>query len=162
MTKTVELRNNQVRGYQKGGVLVAGRVNATVVENVVEGAGPVAHIAQNGLQLSDGATGEVSRNQVSGHAYTGSTDVASGIIVAGGPYFGMAWVREALIHSNTLRGNDVGIYLDQAEADGSSPANAMRVQVVGNTLWNEAVTNGYPCIRRPSRISGAATSCTRM
>ena len=144
VVRTVELRNNQVRGYQKGGILVAGRVNATVEENGVTGAGPVAHIAQNGLQLSDGATGEVARNQVSGHAYTGSTDVASGILVAGGPYFGIALVREALIQGNTLTGNDIGIYLDQAEADGSSPATATAIQVVGNTLRNDAVTNGYP------------------
>ncbi|KFE68407.1 NosD domain-containing protein [Hyalangium minutum] len=154
VTKTVELRNNQVRGYQKGGILVTGRVNATVVENGVTGAGPVAHIAQNGLQLSDGATGEVTRNQVSGHAYTGSTDVASGILVAGGPYFGMALVRDALIQGNTVTGNDIGIYLDQAEADGSGPATATRIQVVGNTLRNEAVTNGYPYQAAISDLGG--------
>lgn len=154
VTRTVELRNNQVRGYQKGGILVAGRVNATVVENIVAGAGPVGHIAQNGLQLSDGATGEVTRNQISGHAYTGSTDVASGIMVAGGPYFGVAYVRDALIQGNTVTGNDVGIYLDQAEANGGSPATATRIQVVGNTLRNEAVTNGYPYQAAISDLGG--------
>jgi len=142
--RTVELRRNQVRGYQKGGILVAGRVDATVAENTVTGSGPVAHIAQNGLQLSDGATGEVMGNQISGHSYTGSSDVAAGILVAGGPYFGIALVRDALIQGNTVTGNDVGIYLDQAEADGSGPATATGLQVLGNTLRNDAVTNGYP------------------
>lgn len=141
--RTVELRGNQARGYQKAGVVVAGRVKATVVENTLTGAGPVGHISQNGIQLSDGATGEVSRNQLSGHSYSGNTDVATGILVVGGPYFGVARVRDALIQGNTLTGNDIGIYLDQAEADGSGSAEPTRIQVVGNTLRNEAVTNGY-------------------
>lgn len=140
----VEILRNQVSGYQKVGILVAGRVDATVADNVLTGAGPVAHIAQNGVQLSDGATGEVTRNQVSGHSYSGGSDVAAGILVAGGPYFGIAWVRDAVIQSNTLTGNDIGIYLDQAEADGSGPAESTRIQVLDNTLRNEAVTNSHP------------------
>ena len=142
--RQVELLRNQVSGYQKVGILVAGRVDATVADNVLTGAGPVAHIAQNGVQLSDGATGEVTRNQISGHSYTGGSDVATGILVAGGPYFGIAWVRDAVIQGNTLTGNDIGIYLDQAEADGSGPAESTRIQVLDNTLRNDAVTNGYP------------------
>jgi hypothetical protein len=126
------------------GIVVAGRVEASVRENTVTGAGPVAHIAQNGVQLSDGATGEMTGNQISGHSYTGTSDVASGVIVAGGPYFGIGWVRDALIQGNTLTANDVGIYLDQAEADGSSPATPTRILVLGNALRNNAVTNGYP------------------
>jgi hypothetical protein len=142
--RQVELLRNQVRGYQKVGILVAGRVEATVAENTVTGAGPVGHLAQNGLQLSDGATGRVTGNRISGHLYTGSTDVASGILVAGGPYFGIAWVRDALIQGNTVTGSDVGIYLAQAEADGSGPSTATGLQVVGNTLRNDTVMNGYP------------------
>lgn len=140
----VSLLRNLVSGYQKVGIVVAGRVDATISQNTVTGAGPVAHIAQNGVQLSDGATGQVTGNQISGHSYTGTTDVASGVIVAGGPYFGIGWVRDALIQGNTLTANDVGIYLDQAEADGSSPATPTRIQVLENTLRNNAVTNGYP------------------
>ncbi|WP_263451276.1 right-handed parallel beta-helix repeat-containing protein [Hyalangium gracile] len=142
--REVDLRRNLVSGYQKGGILVAGHVGAIVSQNTVTGAGPVGHIAQNGVQLSDGVTGQVMENQLSGHAYTGSSDVASGLLVAGGPYFGIAWVRDAVIRGNTLTGNDVGIYLDQAEADGSAPATSTRIQVTDNTLRNNAVTNGYP------------------
>ncbi|HYH95152.1 right-handed parallel beta-helix repeat-containing protein [Hyalangium sp.] len=142
--RQVELLRNQVSRYQKVGILVAGRVDATVTENTVTGSGPVAHIAQNGMQLSDGATGRVTGNQVSGHSYTGSSDVASGILVAGGPYYGIALVKDALIQGNTLAGNDVGISLSQAEADGSGLATATRIRVFDNTVRNNAVTNGYP------------------
>ncbi|WP_224368601.1 right-handed parallel beta-helix repeat-containing protein [Hyalangium versicolor] len=140
----VQLLRNFVSGYQKGGILVAGRVNATVNGNTVTGAGPVGHIAQNGVQLSDGATGQVTENEISGHSYTGSSDVAAGLLVAGGPYFGIALVQGAVVESNKLTANDVGIYLDQAEADGSGPATSTGIRVSGNTLRNNAVTNGYP------------------
>lgn len=155
--RQVELLRNQVSGYQKGGILVAGSVDATVADNVVTGAGPVAHIAQNGLQLSDGATGQVTGNQVSGHSYAGGNDVATGILVAGGPYFGIAWVRDALIRGNTLTGNDIGIYLDQAEADGSAPAEPTRIQVLDNTLRNDAVTNSYPYQAAIADLGGGNT-----
>jgi hypothetical protein len=153
----VELLRNQVSGYQKVGILVAGRVNATVTDNVLAGAGPVAHIAQNGIQLSDGATGQVTGNQVSSHSYTGGGDVATGILVAGGPYYGIALVRDALIQGNTLVGNDVGISLSQAEADGSGLTEPTRIQVLDNTLRNDAVTNSYPYQAAISDLGGGNT-----
>ncbi len=144
VSQQVEIRGNSASGYQKVGILVVGRVDATIAQNTLMGAGPVGHIAQNGVQLSDGATGRVTENQISGHSYTGSSDVASGLLVAGGPYFGIALVQDALIQGNTLTGNDVGIYLDQAEADGSGPATPTRLRVLDNALRNDGVTNGYP------------------
>jgi hypothetical protein len=155
--RQVELLRNQVSGYQKVGILVAGRVNATVTDNVLTGAGPVAHIAQNGIQLSDGATGQVTGNQLSGHSYTGGADVATGILVAGGPYYGIALVRDALIQRNTLVGNDVGISLSQAEADGSGLTEPTRIQVLDNTLRNDAVTNSYPYQAAISDLGGGNT-----
>lgn len=150
----VEIRGNHISGYQKVGIVVAGRVNATIDQNTVTGSGPVAYIAQNGVQLSDGATGQVTENQISDHSYTGSSDVASGLIVAGGPYFGIALVQDALVQGNTLTGNDVGIYLDQAEADGSGPATPTRIRVLDNTLRNDAVTNGLPYQASISDLGG--------
>jgi hypothetical protein len=140
--REVQVLRNRVSGYQKVGIVVIGRVNATVTDNVLNGGGPVSHIARNGVQLSDGATGQVAANQISGHSYTGA-DVATGILVAGGPYYNQALTREALIEGNTLTNNDIGIYLSQAEADGSGPVTPTRIRVIGNTLRNDAVTNGY-------------------
>jgi hypothetical protein len=141
--RQVELLRNVVSEYQKGGIVVIGRVEATISGNTMTGGGPVGHIARNGIQLSDGATGTVTGNQVSGHSYTGG-DVATGILVTGGPMYGLALVRGATIQGNTLTGNDIGIYLAQGEADGSGPATPTRIQVLENTLANEALTNGIP------------------
>jgi hypothetical protein len=140
--REVQVLRNQVSGYQKVGILVIGKVNATITGNVVNGGGPVSHIARNGMQLSDGATGRVTGNQVSGHSFTGA-DVATGILVAGGPYYNQALSRDGVIEGNILTNNDIGVYLSQIEADGSPPVAPTRIQVVGNTLSNDAVTNGY-------------------
>jgi hypothetical protein len=140
--REVQVLRNQVSGYQKVGVLVIGKVNATITGNVLNGGGPVSHIARNGIQLSDGATGRVEGNQISGHSYTGA-DVATGILVAGGPFYNQALSRDGVIEGNTLTHNDIGIHLSQLEADGSGPATPTRIRVVGNTLSHDAVTNGY-------------------
>jgi hypothetical protein len=141
-TREVQVLRNQISGYQKVGVVIIGKVTATVSNNVLNGGGPVGHIARNGIQLSDGATGRVEENQVSGHSYTGA-DVATGILVMGGPYYNQALSREGVIEGNTLMNNDIGIYLSQADADGNGPATPTRIRVVGNTLSHDAVTNGY-------------------
>jgi len=140
--REVQVLRNQVSGYQKVGILVIGRVNATLTGNVLNGGGPVSHIARNGMQLSDGATGRVTGNQIAGHSYTGE-DVATGILVAGGSFYNQALSRDGVIENNTLTNNDIGIYLSQLEADGSGPVTPTRIRVVGNTLSNDAVTNGY-------------------
>lgn len=63
--------SNTVKQYQKGGIVVTGvGTKASVTRNIVTGLGPVNFIAQNGIQVSRGATGEVSGNDISGHYYT--------------------------------------------------------------------------------------------
>lgn len=135
----VDVLRNQVAGYQKTGILTTGRVDVRVEDNTVEGGGPVAGIARNGIQVSYGATG-----QVTGNAYTGADTVASGIIVAGGPYFGKPLSRDVVIQSNTLEDNDVGINVSQAAAAGGPLPESTRLQVVENTLRSAALTNRYP------------------
>ncbi|MBN1205923.1 MAG: right-handed parallel beta-helix repeat-containing protein [Myxococcaceae bacterium] len=141
VAREVELLGNSVSGYQKAGLLLAGRMQVHVASNTVTGAGPVGHIAQNGIQLSDGATGQVTGNQLTGHAYTGGSASGSGILVAGGPLFGIAFVQDAILEGNTLTGNDVGLNLYQAEANGGSPVMPTHLRVRNNTLHNGAVTN---------------------
>ena len=94
--------------------------------------------------MSYGATGRVTGNTVTGHAYTGPGAVASGILVAGGPYYGKPLSRNVVIQSNTLEDNDVGINVSQSAADGGPLPESTGLQVVANTLSNGALTNQYP------------------
>lgn len=45
----VEVLRNHAVGYQKGGIVASGRVDVAVEGNVVEGGGPSAVIARNGI-----------------------------------------------------------------------------------------------------------------
>ena len=62
---------NTVTDYQKDGILAnGGGVSATITGNTVTGIGPTRVIAQNGIQVSRGATGTVTGNSINGNIYT--------------------------------------------------------------------------------------------
>ena len=78
---SVTVSDNEVRNYQKTGILVNGNVEAVVARNLVVGDGPIDFIAQNGVQIGFGATALVSANSISGNNYTPNSFFACGIIV---------------------------------------------------------------------------------
>lgn len=77
----VRVAENAVINYQKAGILASGRVDLTIRDNHVTGAGPAGYIAQNGIQLGLGATGTVERNAVSANDATASSLVSCGLMV---------------------------------------------------------------------------------
>ncbi len=81
------ITNNVIAGFQKGGIVVDndGSV-ATIQGNTVTGFGPTNITAQNGIQISRGATGTVTGNTISGINYTGAYWDACAILLydAGG------------------------------------------------------------------------------
>jgi hypothetical protein len=132
-----------VTGYQKTGIIANGDVEATIRDNTVTGKGPIGYIAQNGIQVGFGASGQVQDNEVSGNSYTGSSTVSGGILIVGGPGYGGDFVVNAQIVQNTVTENDVGVYVSQYEADFSAPDKATNIKVVNNTISKNEVTNGY-------------------
>lgn len=98
---------NTVSDYQKGGIVVIGEGSrADILHNRVEGAGPTDVIAQNGIQVSDFARGNVVGNRVSGNAYTGPDFAGTGILVYN--------TRGVNVAANFAFENDYGIELDTA------------------------------------------------
>jgi parallel beta-helix repeat protein len=87
---TGTISGNHVYSYQKNGITVSGvkadgsisgpATSASVLNNVVTGEGPVSYIAQNGIQVSYGASGTVTGNTVSNNWYTGATWTACGLL----------------------------------------------------------------------------------
>jgi hypothetical protein len=72
----VDILNNSVHDYQKNGITgneVGTEVNIT--GNAVTGIGSTPNIAQNGIQIADGAKGTVDSNAVINHIYSQCTDV---------------------------------------------------------------------------------------
>ena len=151
----VDVLRNRATGYQKTGLQVSGRLEVTVEGNTLEGGGPVAAIARNGISLGSGATGRVTDNTVRGHSYTGRDFVASGIVVAGGSFYGLPLSKNVVIRGNTVADNDVGINLSQLSADGGPPSEPTGIQVVENRLSSKAVTNGMPYQAGVSDYGGA-------
>jgi parallel beta-helix repeat protein len=103
-TQKVQIEDNVVSNYQKTGILANGDVSVEIDDNRVTGLGPVNFIAQNGIQFSRGALGEVEDNHVSGNIYTPQTDASSGILL-------FQPGNAASVKNNTVDTNDVGIWL---------------------------------------------------
>jgi parallel beta-helix repeat protein len=147
-TASGTISGNTVTHYQKNGITINGSVSAVITNNTVTGEGPVNYIAQNGIQLGYGAKATVTGNTVIGNAYTGPNGASSaGILVVGGEYFGTGLANTVglTITKNTLTGNDVGVWIFNADSAGNAPSTATNNAVKINKISDGAVTNttGY-------------------
>jgi hypothetical protein len=99
---------NLIDKYQKGGIYVdnAGS-SAQITGNVIRGEGAVNFIAQNGIQISRGATADIRRNRISDNAYIVpallSPDTATGVL--------LYQAARATVDRNVLNRNQDGIDL---------------------------------------------------
>ena len=138
------ITNNEVYGFQKNGITVSGNwendyysanpqiptssnIKAHVNGNSITGAGPVGVplAAQNGIQISLGASGEVKSNTISDLTYVPDTWASTGIL----DYYSSG----VLIQGNTIIDCDPSLYV--AASNGSK------------VVKNEFLTNGslaYP------------------
>ncbi|HPN71284.1 MAG TPA: right-handed parallel beta-helix repeat-containing protein, partial [Saprospiraceae bacterium] len=125
---TATITNNIISGYQKNGITVDNTgSNAIMTGNIITGAGTTPTIAQNGLQVSRGATATVTGNTILGNSFHLTGNVSdwgsTGILL-----FQNGQVT--LAGGNNLNGNDQNYYAFQpvgpitlgAEIFGSSAA----------------------------------------
>jgi len=143
-TCRVRIEGNTATGYQKGGIIANGNVDATITDNVVDGLEPSLFIARNGVQLGFGATGMIKRNLVSNNEYTGLENFsASGILLVAGPGFGSPYSVGAQIDQNTIIENDVGVWVVEIDSLGNPPTDMTNVKVVNNVIGKFGFTNPY-------------------
>jgi hypothetical protein len=103
-TGSATVVHNLIDKYQKGGVLVDNTGStAEVAYNEVVGAGPIIAPgpAQNGIQVSRGAHGDVHHNKVSQNLYVTAGTSATGILLFSDPV--------ASVHHNDVYLNGNGI-----------------------------------------------------
>ena len=143
---TAMISRTAVSGYQKAGIVVDGPgSSATVSDNKVTGAGPSGAlgttIAQNGVQMSRGASGRISGNTVSANQYSGPNNAADGgVLLFGG--CGDPLVRNVTVTANTLTDNDVGVYLSNSNpACAAAPRTRTNDIVTKNQIASSGVTN---------------------
>src|SRR5882757_330795 len=72
--------NSSVENYQKTGI-IARNTTITLTNNDIDGGGPHNVIAQNGIQLSAGSTGNVTGNHIHGIGFTPDTYDVVGVLV---------------------------------------------------------------------------------
>jgi hypothetical protein len=165
-TVTGEVTGNLVYGYQKGGIVANGvGVKLSKLDNnQVHGIGHVNFIAQNGIQIGYGAMpypSEVVNNTVTGNSYIGTPgdgSASGGILLVGGPGYGSCpdgnpcpYTKTVLIGivtalnalgPNTLLNNDVGVFVSNVAADGTSaPPTPTNVFIIGNVAGDDIAYN---------------------
>lgn len=119
------ISGNNIHDYQKGGVAVNGsNASASVRDNDIAGLSEVPFIAQNGIQLGYGASGQVQRNTVNGNWYTGADWASTGILV-----FESDNVN---VDGNTVEGNQTGV--DAESWCYLGPSSANNNKFVNNTI----------------------------
>jgi len=103
------ITHNTIDRYQKNGIQVSGAgSNATIDDNSIVGAGVTTLIAQNGIQVSNGATAKITDNCISGNSYKPGPFGATGILLIN--------PGAVTIADNTLTRNDVGVFVFRSKA----------------------------------------------
>jgi hypothetical protein len=99
---TGTLSGTTITNYQKNGVVIAGAGTSVAAQNnTVTGQGQIDYIAQNGIQVSGGATALIKGNTVSGNWYTPKSFVACGLL-----FFDANGVKQ---QGNNLFDNEVNL-----------------------------------------------------
>jgi len=121
--RVLQVANDTISGFQKNGMALSGtNLTANVSGNTVTGAGAVNFIAQNGIQISSGATGSVTGNTISGFSYTPASTVSCGALLydPAGPI---------VTANNTISESQVGIYY--IEVGGTISGNTVHATAAG-------------------------------
>ncbi len=133
----VQVQNVSVTNFQKNGITADGPgTNVVINDNVVTGIGPTALIGQNGIQVSDGAVGSVSNNQVANIDYTGPYYQAAGILIYAS--------KGVSILGNTITAVQLPIntYSDPTDPTATNPTGTADGAIIqGNTITGLSGTN---------------------
>jgi hypothetical protein len=100
---TATLTNDTISGYQKNGITVDGAGSkATITSTTVTGAGATPLIAQNGIQVSNGAQAKITESTISGNEYNPDYE-ATGVL-----FYGAA--AGSSVTKSIIDDNDFGVY----------------------------------------------------
>jgi len=133
----VTIKNSSVHNFQKNGVTVDGpKAIGTVTFNSITGQGPTTGAAENGVQISDGATGSVTANAVVDDIWAPDTatdtgDAASGILIYSSEH--------VLVENNIVGTTQFGIVTVSDPTYGLGDHTTIASNVVVNTQLFDAI-----------------------
>ena len=130
----VDILDSSIHDYQKGGIVASeAGTEVFVSRNAVTGIGPTAKIAQNGIQVSRGAKGEVDNNSVANHIYSLCTSPSNCVAASANIIiFDSDGVR---VSGNTTVNAQLNIYYQ-----------GNRGEVVNNTISQSPVFDGIDLV----------------
>jgi hypothetical protein len=139
---SADINGVTVTGYAKNGITVDGTNSSATIENsMVVGGGNGEVAAQNGIQISRGATGSVQNSTIAANAYNGSGEAtAAGILVYGGA--GDPLSTNVSVQNNKLIDNDEAINFANYNSDESGAAASRTKNTADNNwIFSAKVTN---------------------
>lgn len=123
---SADISHSTIAGYQKNGITVDGTGSSAQITHSTVTGGPAGFdqiIAQNGIQISRGASGSVTHDTISDNTYTGPGEAsATGVLVYGGG--GDPLTTDVMVAHNVLTGNDIGVDLANYNASFTGPPTA--------------------------------------
>ncbi len=123
---SVSVTNSTVDNFNKAGMVLRNAV-VDLDNNTITGEGSTAVTAQNGIQISQGSTGSITNNTITGLDYSPGSWWSSGIMV-----YNTSGVDISGNTVTTAGPNTYGIYLDGVSAS----------TIAGNDLSNAGVAIG--------------------
>jgi hypothetical protein len=132
---TAKLVNDSVQGYQKNGITVDGpEAAATITTVAVTGAGATPEIAQNGIQVSNGALGKISKSTITANECNNAScsESAFAYQATGLLFYGAR--TGSSVATSTISENDVGVF---NEASSPTPPPVAQLSITGDTLTND-------------------------
>ncbi len=139
----LKMSDSAISGYQKNGITIKGTGSTATIAGVkVTGAGPTPAIAQNGIEVAEGAWASITGSTVRGNECDVSVcgpDSLSQTQSTGVLFFDAA-PGSVLSHS-TASGNDIGVYF-LAASDGQTGAWIGHDSVVNNRYEDICLDQG--------------------
>ncbi len=161
-TSPVEVGHASLQGvtvaeYQKNGITVDGSgSSATIASTAVKGAGATPETAQNGIQVSNGASAKIKSSIVSANECDNATCGADGLTdyqATGLLFFGAA--PGSSVTSTELAGNDIGAYYySTAAKQPSSPELTLSKDAFTGNRYEGVVLDQGDALIKGGTITG--------
>lgn len=177
---TVNITNNTMDNFQKGAIVASGtNLAGTISGNTITARGNTSTLVQNGIQVSGGATYQVTSNTISGFGYAPATTNPAAILLispgagtnvddntitgTGGADIAIYLNGQAAVNirNNAISGSRYGVYVDSTNMTGEI-ANNKTIQTVDEaiTVTGGRVAGGITNSGTISNADGTAISLT--